>query len=1393
MNTFDSNNSSSGDDSLHASDAMSFDASIDAMSMDDSPAASGGGGDGDSGGSSAGGGKAKAKAKTRRGKRGGKKKATAKKAASSKPDKGEKIAKGQVPVAVELDDDESEGDADEAIAVSDAQVENERALDRETGEGGLPRAATAPASSSFIAAVPARGAEPSSARRNEGFVSEPGMGSGSMQAPEALEAVEEALSPEMASPPLEGGEIATGEMAEAGEVSASVVESLHAEPAPRMPREDGEPVVHSGPLVITPRVAEEDDEDDDAVERSAPEPRQRPRKPSSSGGKRQLLINYVPGEECRVAVVQGGKLEEFHSERNDQMSHVGSIYVGRVTNVEPAIQAAFVDFGIGNNGFLHTSDLHPRYFPGEGSGTTERVGKKVARRDRPPIQDCLRRGQEIIVQVLKEGVGSKGPTLTSYLSIPGRYLVMMPGMDRVGVSRKVEDEDLRKKTKQILDQLDLPEGFGFIVRTAGLDKSRAELKRDLAYLMRLQKDMERRRQNGTKPRLLYSESDLLLRSLRDMMTMDTDEVVIDSEHGIQRAARFVQIVSPRTETKLIHYTGRTPIYHAFNVEPQIRTMFGREVPLPSGGRLVIDETEALVAIDVNSGKHRDASDSETNALKTNLEAIEEIARQLRLRDLGGIVVNDLIDMRYARHRDEVQQKFADLLKNDRARTTLLGISEFGTLEITRQRVRGSHESIHFHACPSCHGRGLVQRPDSVAADALRELAALMDNDKVRRVEMVIHPRVAAELLSAKRKSLSRIEKQFGKVLSVRLSEAVAPDRVTFYAYDEQGADLEIERMPRFRLGEHVLRTLAIPQGDLGEDDGRDVPLIDEVDAVEDEILTSDAFSESDSALLEGSLDSSAPNFVLETTSRGKRGRRGGGGGGGGGQGGGDQRQGSSQRAGNNNSGGGGGNGGQGQGQRPQGQQAGGGGGGPQGPRTGNAQSNGRPSGAPLAQGPSNQQGNRGPNDRRPRPQGPGGPVQGGMPNASQAGNAGQGGQGHRGAHVAQPGQKPPVRTPSATGGLAAMFRAESFMPTPTLSGATGDAPSSQDGGAGAPAAGGQMTGDGGDQDFDLSGADGQGGANAGFDNGPELGPDGQPLPGGGRRKRRRRRGGRGRNRGDGQGGGGGGPDGDGMNRGPGTQGTPSGQGGENAGGGNRPARSTGPMGWPPAPGMEDVPPPADFLDDDIDDRAVNASWGTKPAPANPARSEPGNDGQRGAANGPERSGEFDDDGPDDDREPSGDGSPAGQGENAGADGGDGGPRRKRRRRRGGRGRNRGDGQGGGGGEGGQGDQGQSQGGQGGAQGQGAPQGQGQRGGGDRGGQGPSDRDQSRGGGGGRPPSERAGGPSSGGGSGGGAPSAGAKPAGVPTPGAPAVPPKRTLYAAFKRLKPGQLPRGGREE
>ena len=563
------------------------------------------------------------------------------------------------------------------------------------------------------------------------------------------------------------------------------------------------------------------DETESAEERAIEPDDDAPDRPPAVEAPSEMVINYTPGEECRIAIIEDGKLEEFDAEPTENVSRVGNIYRGKVVNIERNIQAAFVDFGTPEAGFLHLSDLHPRYFPGADDDETEKVGRKTPRRQRPPIEKALRKGQEITVQVLKEGVGTKGPTLTSYLSIPGRFLVMMPDMDKVGVSRKVEDDDLRRKMRKILDQLDLPSGFGFILRTAGLERTKTDLKRDLAYLQRLWKDMERKQKKAKGPTLLYSEADLLLRTLRDRVTNQVQRVVIDNKAALARAAGFMKIVAPRATTKLCHFDENRPIFHAFGIEPQLELMHATEVPLPSGGALVMEQTEALVAIDVNSGRSRGARDAESNAYNTNVEAVDEICRQLRLRDLGGLVICDLIDMRHASNRKDIENRFKERLKRDRARSTTLPISAFGILEMTRQRMRGSYEQAHFHTCPRCTGRGLIQRPDSIAASALRNLTALLEHDRVQRVELVVSSVVAGALLSTRRGTLGRIERLSGKRIDVHVKETLAAGRVVMYAYDNNGADIDIERLPKRgnkpRVLEWAKTDLAKSLKDAGED------------------------------------------------------------------------------------------------------------------------------------------------------------------------------------------------------------------------------------------------------------------------------------------------------------------------------------------------------------------------------------------------------------------------------------------------------------------------------------------------------------------------------------------------------------------------------------------------
>src|SRR3954466_15982482 len=490
---------------------------------------------------------------------------------------------------------------------------------------------------------------------------------------------------------------------------------------------------------------------------------------------KEMLINVSEGEECRIALVEDGRLEELYMERTSSTSHVGNVYKGKVTNVEASIQAAFVDFGLGRNGFLHISDLMPTYFGRAGSDIQESVGKKMARRDRTPIQRCLRRGDEIIVQIIKEGIGTKGPTLSSYLSLPGKYLVMMPGVGKMGVSQKIEDEVERRRLRQILDGLKPPKDVGFIIRTAGVGKSKAEIERDLKYLTRLWEQLEKKRLGSKGPTELYAEGDLVTRTVRDFFSGDIERLIVDNADVAGRVKEVIKITPPRTKNKVELYEETVPLFHKYGIEREIEQMYSRHVPLPSGGSLVIDSTEAIVAIDVNSGKFREHNDAEMTAFKTDMEAADEIPRQLRLRDLGGVIICDFIDLRYERHRRELEQKLHDNLKNDRAKTKMLRMSQFGIIEMTRQRMRPSLKRSIYNDCPHCKGAGLVKTPESMSLDVMRRLAMSANDLKVARVELSVCAEVAFFLQNRKRAPLAKLENETGKRIVIRTDPNLALD------------------------------------------------------------------------------------------------------------------------------------------------------------------------------------------------------------------------------------------------------------------------------------------------------------------------------------------------------------------------------------------------------------------------------------------------------------------------------------------------------------------------------------------------------------------------------------------------------------------------------------------
>jgi ribonuclease E len=538
--------------------------------------------------------------------------------------------------------------------------------------------------------------------------------------------------------------------------------------------------------------------------------------------RKEMLINVSQPEECRIAILEDGSLEELYTERASQNNYAGNIYKGRIVNLEPSIQAAFVDFGVGRNGFLHISDVEAQYFrqagydpaeimddgpnadfdDGEESDSDEEGGSDAPRRRpsgsggrhrssnrprfKPPIQEIFRRGDEVLVQVIKEGIGSKGPTLSTYISIPGRYLVLMPALGRVGVSRKIEDEQQRRVLRQTLLELNPPKGLGFIVRTAGQERSRRELSRDMAYLLRLWKVLVKRVKNTPSPVGIYEESDMIIRTIRDIFSEDIDTILVDDKDAFERAKEFLQLVMPRYVNRLKLYDSREPLFYKYNLEREIARIQQRVVPLKGGGSIVIDSTEALVAIDVNSGNFRSDGSAEDNAFQLNMSASKEIARQLRLRDLGGVIVNDFIDMRRETHRRKVERSLRDSMRRDRARTKILRTSPFGLIEMTRQRIRPSLKRSVYEDCPCCQGRAVVKTGESMAIEVVRVMMMACQQPRAARITVRVNDKVAAYLNNRKRKAIIQMEEAANVTVQILGSETLFPEHFECDCRDLEG-------------------------------------------------------------------------------------------------------------------------------------------------------------------------------------------------------------------------------------------------------------------------------------------------------------------------------------------------------------------------------------------------------------------------------------------------------------------------------------------------------------------------------------------------------------------------------------------------------------------------------
>ena len=500
-----------------------------------------------------------------------------------------------------------------------------------------------------------------------------------------------------------------------------------------------------------------------------------------------MLINALQPEETRIAVVEDGRLEELYLERSSGDNLVGNIYKGKVVNVEPSIQACFVDFGEGRNGFLHVSDIEQQYFK-HLSGYEDSGDYKDDRKahHKPPIQDVLRRGSEVLVQVIKEGLGNKGPTLSTYISVPGRYLVLMPALGRVGVSRKIEDEDERRELRRMLREMEPPKGVGFIVRTAGMGRSQQDLKRDLDYLVKLWQTIVDKVEGGPPVCAIYEETDMMIRTIRDIFGADVDEIVIDDEDAHERAETFMTTMMPKMAGRLKRHDAAEPVFVRHKIEDQVAAVNARQVPLKGGGSIVIDQTEALVAIDVNSGSARGTKDPEESAYKVNLAAAEEIARQLRLRDLGGVIVNDFIDMRAERHRRGLLRAFEKHLERDRARTNVSRPSQFGLVEMTRQRIRPSLRRAMYSDCPCCAGTGQTKTPESMSIEVMRVLMSAAGVKGVAELSVEVHEKVAEDLLNRKRRELGEVEDERGVRIRITPKADTHPEFLSLHATDDGG-------------------------------------------------------------------------------------------------------------------------------------------------------------------------------------------------------------------------------------------------------------------------------------------------------------------------------------------------------------------------------------------------------------------------------------------------------------------------------------------------------------------------------------------------------------------------------------------------------------------------------
>jgi ribonuclease E len=483
----------------------------------------------------------------------------------------------------------------------------------------------------------------------------------------------------------------------------------------------------------------------------------------------KLLINAEEPEECRLALLEDGKLESIHVSSVARTQTKNNIYKARIVAIEPSLQAAFIDYGTEKNGFLPFSEIHPEYYKQEVSGEVRHLietqqWKKIG------IVDVLEKGQEVLAQVVKEEVGKKGANMTTYLSIPGRCVVLMPGSDSSGISRKISGEERRSQLREVMNAINLPEGIGWIVRTASVDITEELLSRDVKYLLSLWEEIKRKGQEMKGFGPVYEDQESVLRFLREHFDPSIEEILVDDRTALEQVKKFIEMLPEQQKgVKVRLHQGARPIFNQYSVEDQIESIYQPQVPLPSGGSIVINPTEALVAIDVNSGSTSKGKNFEASIFQANMEAAAELARQLRLRDLGGLIVVDFIDMRNRKHIMAVEKKVKESMRRDKAKVDFSRISKFGLMQISRQKLGAPIEAGNYRRCEHCKGRGTVKSVEMLALYYLRRIQTGASRKGVERIEAHFPLEVASYLLNNKRSELHEMESRYAVEVIIQTS------------------------------------------------------------------------------------------------------------------------------------------------------------------------------------------------------------------------------------------------------------------------------------------------------------------------------------------------------------------------------------------------------------------------------------------------------------------------------------------------------------------------------------------------------------------------------------------------------------------------------------------------